>query len=119
MAGISYTYVSGKEILVVDYSGCKTDQMLQIFNQAKQVVLTKGERCLILTDLSDTYITPDFLRHAEKEMLAVKHLIIKNAFIGMSRPKRMILKGFVLLMRKKEFEAFDTQQEALDYLIKE
>lgn len=119
MPGISYIQVSGKEILMVDYSGCKTSKMLEIFNEAKEAVLTKGVRCLILTDLSNTYITPDFLRHAEKEILTVKHLIIKNAFIGMSRPKRMILKGFVLLMGKKEFEAFDTKEQALEYLIKE
>lgn len=119
MPGISFIHVSGKEILVIDYSGCKTDRMLQIFDQAKAEVIAKGEPCRILTDFSNTYITPDFLRHAEREMQALKHLVTKNAFIGMSRPKRMILKGFALLMGKKEFEAFDTREQALEYLLKE
>lgn len=119
MSGVSYIQVSGKEIISIDYAGCKSDQMIQIFDQAKREVLAKGERCRILTDFNNTYITPDFLRHAEKEMVEVNHLIIKNAFIGMSRPKRMILKGFVLLMGKKEFEAFDTREQALEYLLKE
>lgn len=117
MPGLSYIQVSGKEIVYVDYSGCKTDQMLSIFDQTKREILAKGVRCRILTDFNNTYITPEFLRHAEKEMPEVKHLIIKNAFIGMSRPKRMILKGFVLLMRKPDFVAFDTEKEALEYLL--
>lgn len=119
MSRVSYIQVSGKEVLVVDYSGCKTEQMLQLFNQAKLEVIKKGEPCRILTDFSNTYITPEFLRHAEKEMVGIKHLIIKNAFIGMSRPKRMILKGFALLMRKPDFVAFDTEKEALDYLVED
>jgi hypothetical protein len=118
MPGVSYLQVSGKEVLFIDYAGCKTKQMLLLFDQAKLEILAKGVPCSILTDLSDTYITPDFLRHAEKEMVEVNHLIIKNAFIGMSGPKRMILKGFNLLM-KKEFVAFDTREQALDYLLKE
>lgn len=119
MPGVSYIQVLGKEILVVDYSGCKSDQMIDIFNQAKREILARGERCWILADLSNTYITPNFMRHAEREMLEVKHLIIKNAFIGMSKPKRMILKGFSLLMGKDDFVAFDTKEEAIEYLLKE
>ena len=117
MPGVSYRQILGKEILVVDYTGCKSDQMIQIFDQAKYEVLAKGKMCRILTDLSNTYITPNFMRHAEREMLEVKHLIIKNAFIGMSQPKRMILRGFSLLMGKKDFVAFDTEKEALEYLL--
>ncbi len=116
MPGVRYIQVLGKEILVVDYTGCKSDQMIEIFNQAKREVLAKGERCRILTDLSHTYVTPNFMRHAEREMLEVKHFIIKNAFIGMSQPKRIILRGFSLLMGKRDFVAFDTEVEALEYL---
>lgn len=119
MSGVSYIQVLCKEILVVDYSGCKTDQMIQIFDQAKNELLVKGEKCRILTNLSNTYITPNFMRHAEREMLEVKHLIIKNAFIGMSQPKRMILRGFSLLMGKKDFVAFDSEKEALEYLLQD
>lgn len=116
MPGIHYIQVSGREILVVNYSGCKSDQMIEIFNLAKREILAKGERCRVLTDLSHTYITPNFMRHAEREMLEVKHLIIKNAFIGMTQPKRIILRGFSLLMGKRDFVAFDTEEEALEYL---
>jgi hypothetical protein len=119
MPGVSYIQVLGKEILVVDYTGCKNDQMILLFDEAKRAILAKGERCRILTDLSKTYITPNFMRHAEREMLEVKHLIIKNAFIGMNQPKRMILRGFSLLMGKTDFVAFDSEKEALDYLLQD
>jgi hypothetical protein len=119
MPGVRYIQVLGKDILVVDYTGCKSDQMIQIFDQAKNEVLANGQKCRVLTDLSNTYITPNFMRHAEREMLEVKHLIIKNAFIGMNQPKRMILRGFSLLMGKTDFVAFDSEKEALDYLLQD
>jgi hypothetical protein len=57
------------------------------------------------------------MRHVEKEILPVKHLIKENSFIGMTLPQRMILKGFQLFMGKDNYVAFGNRQEAIDYLI--
>ena len=116
MPGVELIQISGKEIISIDYAGCKPEQMIAIFDQAKEIVLTKRD-CLLLTNFERSYITPAFLRHAEREMLNLRHLIKKNSFIGMTRTQRMILMGFRLFIRKNEYLPFDNRQDAIDYLI--
>jgi len=117
MPGVELIQISGKEIISIDYTGCKPAQMITIFNQAKEIVLTKSD-CLLLTNFEGSYITPAFMRHAEREMLPLRHLIKKNSFIGMTLPQRMILKGFQLFIGKDVYVAFDKRQEAIDYLVR-
>ena len=39
-------------------------------------------------------------------------------FVGLSPNKKIILKGFNLILNR-EFQAFDTQEEAIAYLLKD
>ena len=117
MPWVELFQVSGKEIISVYYSGCKPAQMIEVFDHAKKIVLTKKGDCLILTNFERAYITPPFVRHAEREMMPIKHLLKKNAYIGMTFPQRMILKGFQIFMGKEDYIAFSSRQEAIDYLI--
>ena len=91
--------------------------MITVFNQAKQIILGKKGDCLLLANFEHTYMVSPFMRHAEKEILMVRHLIKKNAFIGMTFPQQMILKGFRFLIKKEALVHFNTRQEAIDYLI--
>jgi len=120
MPGVELIQVSGKEIISIDYTNCKPDQMLEIFERAKQLVISKKEGdCLLLTNFEGAYITSVFMRHAEKEMVQIRHLIKKNSFIGMTFPQRMILKGFSFFIGKEVYLPFDNRQQAIDYLISE
>ena len=81
MTRVEKIQVSGREIISIDFTDCKSEQMIMIFNQAKELV-SKSENCLVLTNFERSYITAAFLRHVEKEIVEVKHLIKKDAFIG-------------------------------------
>jgi hypothetical protein len=116
MPGVELIQVSNKEIISIDYSGCKPAQMIAVFDQAREIVLTKKD-CLLLNNFTRAYITPLFMRHAEREMLPVRHLIKKSSFIGMTLPQRMILKGFQLFIGNDDYVAFDNREDAIDYLI--
>jgi hypothetical protein len=117
MPGVELMQISGKEIIYIDYSGCKPAEMIRVFDQAKEIILTKKGDCLLLTNFEHSYITPAFMRHAEKEMLVVSHLIKRNSFIGMTYPQRIILKGFRFFIRKDDYIHFDNRQKAIDYLL--
>ncbi|MGC4023477.1 MAG: hypothetical protein QM734_16765 [Cyclobacteriaceae bacterium] len=117
MDRVSVLKILGKDIISVDYSGCKAEQMIEIFNQAKEIIENSNGGCLILANFERTFVTPSFMRHAEKEILQVRHLISRNAFINLSRPQLMILKGFRLFIGKDDFLSFGSYQEAIDYLI--
>ncbi|MBS1486626.1 MAG: hypothetical protein JST43_03485 [Bacteroidetes bacterium] len=109
--------IQGKEIIYIDYTGCKTEATIEIFEKAKEAVLLQQKDCLLLSNFERTYITPAFMRLAEREMLPLKHLIKKNVFINLSAPQRMILKGFSLFIGSKDYVAFDSYDEAIDFLL--
>ena len=93
-SGVGEIIVSGKKILVISYVGC------------------------ILAKFTDSYITAPFIRHMEERGLSVWHLVKKYAFVGMNNAKKYILQGFNDTRNFDEF-SFDTDKEAIDFLLKE
>src|SRR5437879_4213628 len=117
-AGVRGINVYGKDIIWVDYEGCKTsDQMIQVFDDAINFLIKRNESSLVLTNFKDTFITSPFLRHVEHEAPRVAHLIKRRVFVGMNMPKKMILKG-IYQSPNLDHLAFDSEQEAIEFLIK-
>ena len=105
------------EILVIDYTGCKEAQMIQLITKFRELIQTHSKPVLILSIFDDdTYATPAFMRHAELETGEVIRLIEKAAFVGLSQTKKIILQGFNVLFGRS-FQTFDTQEEAIRYLV--
>jgi hypothetical protein len=105
------------EILVVDYTGCNEDQMMQLATKFKELIQTRSEPVLAMAIFNDrTYVTPAFMRHAEKESGAVMPLLEKVAFVGLSATKRIILQGYNILFGRT-FQPFETREEAIRYLV--
>jgi len=117
MHGVELIQIADKEIIYINYSGCNPKEMIVVFDQAKEMVLTKNGNCLLLTNFQDSYITPLFMQHVRKEMPKVDFMIRKNAFIGMSAPQKTILEGFRLFIGNDHYSHFDSRQKAIDYLI--
>jgi hypothetical protein len=117
MARIYTLHQNADEIHVIDYTGCKEDQMIQLITKLKQLIQTQSKPVLILSIFNDaTYITPAFMRHAEKETGEVIRLIEKAAFVGLSATKQIILQGYNVFFGRS-FQTFDTQEEAIRYLV--
>lgn len=119
MERVRKTYYKEKEILILDYSECKGDGMIKVYEQAKQLVLNEKKRFLILSIFSSkTFVSPEYLRHIEKDILKVDEFIEKQAVIGLSQTQIWILKGINLWYRKKIY-SYNSLDEALEFLIKE
>lgn len=106
----------GKEIILLDYSGCKTEQMITLINLAKQWIEEKNQPVLVLSIFHKNYVTPEFMRHVEKELKKVEHLIDKNAIIGLSAVQKWILLG-VNLWYTRQIHHFDSYEKALEFLV--
>lgn len=91
--------------------------MIQLVTTLREMIQTHSSPVLVLTIFDDdTYVTPAFMRHSEKETGVVIGLIEKVAFVGLSTTKKIILQGYNMLF-KRSFQAFDTQEEAIRYLV--
>jgi hypothetical protein len=116
MAGISEKIISGKKIMIVDYSGCKTPElMIQVYDESVKFVLDKNKPYLILAKFTGSYITRPFIHHIEKEGTRIWHLVKKSAFIGMNNPKQMILKTFNMEKNFSDY-SFNSEDEAINFL---
>ncbi len=108
-----------KEVYIIDYSDCKEAEMIGLVTELKKQVVGEGRPILILSVFNDRcYITPKFMRHAEQQTREALHLIEKQAMVGLSETKKIILKGYNLLFRKN-IKTFDNREEAMAYLLDE
>ena len=92
--------------------------MMELGTAATRALLVGGQQQLVLTCYRDTFTTPAYVRHMEKLAPQVKHLILRNALVGLNTAKMMILKGFNLVAGT-DFRPFASEREALCYLLDE
>ncbi|HEY3402194.1 MAG TPA: hypothetical protein VGK59_02340 [Ohtaekwangia sp.] len=107
-----------RPVFAVDYRGLKGSDLMAAATEMRKLLETHNVPALVLVTFDNsTYVTPAFMHHAEAESGAVMHLIERMAFVGLSPTKKIILKGYNLLFRRN-FKAFDTPEEAIEYLLK-
>jgi patatin-like phospholipase/acyl hydrolase len=117
MKKVRKTQYHDREILTVDYREANGDRMIEVFNEAKVLVSAENKKVLILNLFNNkNHITPNFIRHLEREVPAFESLIEKNAVVGLTEVQKWILKG-INLWYKKKIHHFDTVDEALDFLV--
>ncbi len=108
--------VQRKEIIVIDYSFCKADEMIELAKLAREEITKTDMQKLLLVCFKNTHLHGSYMRYMEQESPAINHLIKRNALVGIDRFKMFILKAFNLLMGT-DYRAFRTEQEALAYLL--
>jgi hypothetical protein len=120
MEKIRKTVHKNKEILIVDYSDCRGDSLIEVFEQAKNFLLTEGKKFPILTVFNNnTHISPAFMRHVEKELDKYDAIYIdRQAIIGLTQIQEWIVKGLNLWYKRQIF-SFNSMEKAIEYLVKE
>jgi len=106
-----------KEVLVIDYSDCKADVMIELLLAAKELITREKKNVLVLSILNKkNYVSPKFMRTLEREVSEVEHVILKNAVTGISDVQGWIVKGMNLWYRR-QLHVFDSVEKALDFLV--
>ena len=119
MGGIRKIIVGEREILCVDYSDLKEDQMIALISEALEIVLKDNRPVLILSILNErNFATPKVMRHLENVIRQAKHLIKKQAVLGLRPTQKIILKGFNIIL-KNDSRSFDTKEGCIAYLVSE
>lgn len=117
MGHVKKIVVDGQAILEIDYSDCHETAMKALVTEAVEIAQTENRPLLVLSCFNEkNYITPSFIRHVEKTVTPVVHLIDKQAILGLSFTQKFILKGLNIFLQRN-FNAFDTRDEAIRYLL--
>ncbi len=118
MAGYSIIDYKGKEILYLDYRGMNEKQMIQTLDEATEHALQDNKPRLLLTNITGTFVLPDFLKKAKEEGKRTKHLTLKSAIVGVEGPKKVLLKVYNYFVGD-EMKPFEDEEEAKEWLVKE
>lgn len=119
MSGIRKEIYKGQEILVIDYNGCMTDkEMFDVLYKATEVIKKDNKPYLQLTILEDAYASYNYIKEVKRVAKEMPKTAIKRAVVGInSNARKVLLKGYNLVLGGKGLVPFDTLQEAKDWLV--
>jgi hypothetical protein len=101
---ISKAIKNNKEILIVDYSGCREIEMMVLLS--------------VISIYDGTRVTVKYMDCVRKMTPEVLHLVEKQAVVGLDPIKKTILMGYNYLF-ERNIRAFDTKEEAIDFVVDE
>jgi len=120
MPGVEKIMYKGKEILYIHYDGCKTDdEMIEIMKQAIEITIKDNKEYLQLTDMTNAFATPGYMKEAKKLAKDAPKLAKKRAIVGVNSTARLILlKAYNLVLGSETaIKPFSDIEEAKDYLV--
>ena len=117
MGSIRFEILKNKPVFIIDYTNSSESQMIETIKEAKRLIFQKNEPVLILAIFDDKiFITPNFMKVAIHETKEVINLIEKQAIVGLSPVKKLILKGYNFTLNRN-IQSYDTKEEALNFLL--
>lgn len=105
----------GKEIIYADYSNCKEAEMISLTQEHRDLILREKKESLFIANYVGTYGTPAYMKSAQDFTAQTKPYVKKGAFLGIHGPKVFLLKGIIFFL-DVNFKAFDSEDEALEFL---
>jgi hypothetical protein len=106
--------------MFIDYTKCKTTQeMLQLLEQVADEYRKSNEKFLAVNDFTGNFGDNKFMDRA-KELgpLVFDAKTEKSAILGITGVKKILLQGYNKFVKNKQVP-FNTQEEALEYLVSE
>lgn len=105
-----------KEILFLDFSNTKTDEVLRIIEDAKRVVCTKPKNSLLtLTDVTNARFSEE-VGNSMKQLTAFNKPYVKAAaVVGVTGLKKVIF-GAIMAFSKRNIASFDDPEQAKCWL---
>jgi hypothetical protein len=121
--GARFIDYKGKEIYFVDYTHIKSsEEFLKVIkgtNAFREKVKAEGKRnILMLVDVTGSYVYGEALEAIKMSGRISKELTKKEAIIGISGAKKILLR-IAQLFTGMQLRPFDTLDEAKEWLIQE
>ncbi len=119
--GAKFIEYKGKQIYYVDYSNIKTSEeflaIIKSTNVFRERLKSEGMKdLLMLVNISGSFVYGDVLVEIKKAASLTKELIAKEAIVGITGSKKILLK-VLQSFAKMDFKIFDTEEEAMEWLV--
>jgi len=116
MDRVYYFQNKGKEILYIDYSNLKADEIVDVLIKAKEQLISKPKNSVLtLTNFEGTRFNSDTLNHFKQQSQETKEYVKAGAVIGITGLQKVAY-DVVSKFAKLDLTLFDSKEEALSWL---
>ena len=110
---------NGKEILLLDFSGCSAIEVLPVIEESKKAIRTRPEgSVLTLTNVTDMRFNEDVASRMKEFTAHNKPYVRTAAVVGVAGIKKIIF-GAVEMFSRRKLHVFDNINEAKEWLVKD
>jgi hypothetical protein len=107
----------GKNILHLDFSNCKAEEILDTIIRAKKVIASYPEKSLLtLTDVTDARFNDAVTQEMKAFTAHNRPYVRAGAVVGVTGLKRIIFQAVVAFSGRK-LSAFDNVDQAMQWLV--
>ncbi len=109
----------GKQILLVDYSGCTRQTLLDILKERERIVMAQPKgSVLLLVDATGAQFSKDIVDEVKLVAVRERDRVKRAAIVGEETiPK--VFSDSVRTFAVRDYHAFPTREAALNWLVKE
>lgn len=118
MERVRFILYKGREIFLLDFSGLNLEDVYPLIERSKTMIQSRPEQSLLtLTDVTNTRFD-DALTNRLKQFTAENRPYVRAAaIVGISGLKKILLDA-VMIFSKRKFHAFETIEQAKEWLVK-
>ncbi|HEU5453446.1 MAG TPA: STAS/SEC14 domain-containing protein [Terriglobales bacterium] len=119
MERVRFVPHAGKEILFVDCSRCKPGELIDIFDTVEDIVTKKPPHSvLVLSDFEGAELDREAITRMKEVAVMDRPHVRRSAFVGTQDLPRVYHKALETFS-VREFPAFKTREEALEWLVED
>jgi hypothetical protein len=116
MNRIRFITHQGKQILLLDFSGCEADEVLETIEEGKKVIRVHPQHSLLtLTNVEGTHYNMAITNAMQEFAHGNKPFVKAGAVIGISGLKKIVYDA-VMKFSGRNLPAFDDIEKAKDWL---
>lgn len=114
--GVSFINHKGKKILLIDFSGRKAEEVINIIAEAKELIKKQPEKSLLtLTDGTNTRFDPKVAEGLKEFAAHNKPYVRAGAVVGITGIVKIVYNA-VMKFSGRNLPAFDDIETAKDWL---
>ena len=116
--GVKQVQHKGKTIVYIDYRGLKkTEEQLQVLVDLTELVKTLKPPILTISNFEGVSVGNDFMNRVKEWGKTNQAITGRQGVLGVTGLKSILFQGYLTFTGDKNMKPFDTEAEALDWVI--
>lgn len=113
-----FTEHRGKQILLIDFSGCTPQQILAVVAEVQeQIAEQPRDSVLTLADFTGAQVDKAVATRIKEALVFDRPYVKRSAWVGTEHLPKVLYENFKSFSQR-DFPTFKTREEAMDWLVK-